>query len=183
MIKKIALLRGINVGGKRKILMADLKELFKDLGFENISTYIQSGNVIFNAQDDLSEIEIADKIEIAITEKYGFDVPVIVTTNNLLEKYVNENPFYKSENVDIKELHLTFLKEKPTAENTSNILTFNYEPDEFIIYDKAAFILCKGKFHQSKLSNNFFEKKLKVIASTRNWRTVLKLLELSSENK
>lgn len=181
MVKKIAILRGINVGGKRKILMADLKQLFQGLGFENVVSYIQSGNVIFDASTDLSEILIADKIEKAITEKYGFDVPVIVITNELLATYVNTNPFYKIENIDIKELHLTFLKEVPTTENLTNTLTYNYEPDKFEIYDKASFIHCKGKYHQSKLTNQFFEKKLKVSTTTRNWKTVLRLLALSKE--
>jgi uncharacterized protein (DUF1697 family) len=179
MNKKIAILRGINVGGKRKILMADLKVLFKGLGFENIATYIQSGNVIFDSNNNLSEIEIADKIEIAIKEKYDFDVPVIVTTHDFIQNAIHNNPFNKAAETDIKQLHLTFLQTEPTAENLAHLHTFNYEPDEFNINKKAVFIFCKGKYHQSKLTNNFFEKKLKVRATTRNWKTVLKLLELS----
>lgn len=180
MNKKIAILRGINVGGKRKILMADLRQLFQDLGFENVVTYIQSGNVIFEANSGLLEIEIANKIEKAIGEKYGFEVPVIVFTNDFLEKTIKNNPFYKTENMDIKQLHLTFLKTEPTAENLALITNYNYEPDKFSIQNKAIFVFCTGKYHQSKLTNTFFEKKLSVNATTRNWKTVLNLLELSS---
>lgn len=180
MNKKIAILRGINVGGRRKILMADLKSLMSELGFTNIKTYIQSGNVIFNNDQALNHIEVATKIEEAITNQYGFDVPVIVLSAQEIARAVQDNPFYQTkEEVDIKSLHLTFLKKTPTAENLAKTETYNYEPDRFLIQDKNVFLFCAGKYHKSKLTNNFFEKKLKVAATTRNWKTVLKLLELS----
>lgn len=180
MNKKIAILRGINVGGRRKILMADLKALMSNSGFTDVKTYIQSGNVIFNNNQPLDHIEMATKIEKAITKQYGFDVPVIVLSAQEIAAAVQDNPFYqKEEEVDIKSLHLTFLKESPTAENLAKTETYNYEPDRFIIQDKNVFLFCAGKYHKSKLTNNFFEKKLKVAATTRNWKTVLKLLELS----
>ena len=179
MTKKIAILRGINVGGKRKILMADLRELFADLGFKNVATYIQSGNVIFNAVDKMTDIKMADKISKAIFDKYGFEVPVIVRSGTEIKEAVKNNPFYEKDETDIKHLCLTFLREKPTEENRLKTETYNYEPDKFIIQEKNVFIYIEGKYHQTKLSNNFFEKKLKVAATTRNWKTVLKLLELS----
>lgn len=179
MNKKIAILRGINVGGKRKILMADLKLLFESLSFSNITIYIQSGNVIFENATELIEQEIADKIKQAILAKYKFDVPVIVMSSTYLINAVKNNPFYQKDVADINKLHLTFLKEKPIKENLENVETYNYEPDKFVIMNKAVFVFCEGKYHQSKLTNNFFEKKLKVAATTRNWKTVLKLVELS----
>jgi len=180
MNKKIAILRGINVGGKRKILMADLKLLFEELGFNNIVTYIQSGNVIFDDEVTLPDLEIADKIKQSISNKFQFEVPVIVRSSKDLTKSVKNNPFYKKDSTDIKQLHLTFLKEKPTKEHLTKIENQNFEPDKFVIKGKDAFIFCEGKYHQSKLTNNFFEKKLKVNATTRNWKTVLKLVELSN---
>jgi len=159
--------------------MADLRQLFEKLGCSDVATYIQSGNVFFDTIDNINEIEIADKIEVAIKEKYGFDVPVIVTNHKDLYNAVQNNDFSKVEGVDIKELHLTFLKENPTKENIDIINQINHEPDEFKIHDKFVFLSVKGKYHKSKLTNNFFEKKLGVRASTRNWKTVLKLLELS----
>ena len=179
MNKKIAILRGINVGGKRKILMADLRGLFEDMGFTNIVTYIQSGNVIFNSGTKMTDIEIGDKIKKAIFDKYGFDVPTIVRSAKEIEQSVKNNPFYKKDVSDINHLCLTFLGEKPTEENRLKTETYNYEPDKFIIKEKDVFIYIEEKYHQTKLSNNFFEKKLKVAATTRNWKTVLKLLELS----
>lgn len=178
MDKKIALLRGINVGGKRKLLMVELKALFESLTFQNIITYIQSGNVIFETAYSTSDIEIADSIEKAIAETFGYDVPVIVRSAQELKHCVAQNPFLQKENTDINELFLTFLNEVPNKENRLITETFHFEPDRFIIQDKNIFILCKGKYHQTKLSNNFFEKKLKVSATSRNWKTVLKLIEL-----
>lgn len=156
--------------------MADLKSLCKKLGLKNVTTYIQSGNLIFNSDKPSSELE--NDLEKAITEKYGFDVLVIVRTEKELENSIKNNPFFDKEN-DIKQLHLTFLKEKPDKENLEKILTFNYEPDKFQIEDKDTFIFCAGKYHESKLTNSFFEKQLKVGATTRNWKTVMKLSELS----
>ena len=173
---KIAILRGINVGGKRKILMTDLKSLCEKLGLKNVKTYIQSGNLIFNSDRKNSDIE--NDLEKAITQKFGFDVLVIVRTEKELEISISNNPFFNN-NADINQLHLTFLKEKPKKCNFEKTLTNNYESDKFKIDDKDVFILCTGKYHESKLTNNFFEKQLKVGATTRNWKTVLKLSELS----
>ena len=179
MDKRIALLRGINVGGKRKILMADLKLLFNNIGFTNTQTYIQSGNVIFNALNKLTNIEIADKIEKGILSKYGFVVPVIVRTVAELEQTIKNNLFYQEEKIALNQLYLTFLKEKPLEENSLKVGLYNSPSDKFVIKGKDIFIFCEGKYHQSKLTNNFFESKLKISGTTRNWKTVLKLFELS----
>jgi uncharacterized protein (DUF1697 family) len=173
---KIGILRGINVGGKRKILMSDLKLLCEELGLINITTYIQSGNLIFNSEK--SNLELENELEKAIAEKYGFDVLVIVLSKEELDNSIRNNPFTNKE-VDIQQLHLTFLKEKPSKENIEIALKFNYEPDKFIINNKDIYVFCNGKYHESKLSNNFFEKHLKVGATTRNWKTILQLSELS----
>lgn len=178
MNKRIAILRGINVGGKRKILMTDLKSMFENMKFSNVNTYIQSGNVFFEVKKDIGNSEVAKKIEEAIEDKFGFDVPVIVKTPKEIEKAINRNPFYK-DGVDIVHLHLTFINEEPTKENQEKTESYNCEPDKFEIKERDVFIYCEGKYHQSKLTNNFFEKKLKVKATTRNWKTVLKLYELS----
>ncbi|WP_423817918.1 DUF1697 domain-containing protein [Salinimicrobium sp. TIG7-5_MAKvit] len=178
MNRKIAILRGINVGGKRKILMTDLKALCEQLGLEQIETYIQSGNLLFNSQLKNSKLE--DLLEDAIQEKFEFEVPVIVRDSEELQTSIRKNPFY-DKNTDINQLHLTFLKEKPSKENLEKTQSFNYDPDKFKIAEKEVFIFCEGKYHQTKLNNNFFEKKLKIGATTRNWKTILKLHELSKK--
>jgi len=178
MDSKIAILRGINVGGKRKILMKDLASLCEKLGWKEVKTYIQSGNLLFKS--DVQNSDLANDLAKAISNQYNFEVPVIVRNVDELRTAVDRNPFYHSE-ADINKLHLTFLKEKPDEENINQTKTYNYEPDQFVIDNQDVFIYCDGKYHESKLTNNFFEKKLKVGATTRNWKTVLKLLELGGE--
>jgi len=183
MSRKIAILRGINVGGHRKILMADLKSLIEKLGFTEILTYIQSGNVVFNCDVEISNIELSEKIENAILEEYDFDVPVIIRTAGDLKKAISLNPFLHENEDNIDRLFLTFLKTTPHEECRQNTEMFDFKPDRFKIAGQYVFIYCAGKFHKSKLTNNFFESKLKTKATTRNWKTVLKLLELAGEDE
>ena len=156
--------------------MADLKALCQKLGWTNVVTYIQSGNLIFDSEKQNSQLE--NTLEKAISSKYGFDVPVIIRNASELQTSIGNNSFAAGD-TDITKLHLTFLKEKPSNENVEKIKTYNYEPDKFEIEEKHVFIYCAGKYHQTKLTNNFFENKLQVGATTRNWKTVLKLQELS----
>ncbi|WP_075591168.1 DUF1697 domain-containing protein [Labilibacter marinus] len=175
----IAILRGINVGGKRKILMADLRQMFLNIGLVNPSTYIQSGNIFFQSTDITSLIALSTKIEEAIFNKYGFEVPVIVTTHQELKETIQSNTFFQ-QNIDINQLHLTFLKEEPSADCQEKAISYIDDAlDDFIIKGKNVYLCCKGKYHQTKFGNTFFEKKLKVTATTRSWKTVLKLEELS----
>ena len=177
MNRKIAVLRGINVGGKRRILMVDLKSLCEKLGWHNVESYIQSGNLIFDSDKANSELE--SDLERSIEGRFGFNVPVIVRSSKELKSSIEKNPFY-DESTNIDQLHLTLLKEKPRQENTEQIRNFVFEPDRFEIIDKDVFILCKGKYHKTKLTNNFIEKKLLTGATTRKWKTVLKLCEMSN---
>ncbi len=175
MARKIALLRGINVGGKRKILMADLRALCESLGWKDVESYIQSGNLVF-ASDKTSNV-LEEELHLAIEEQYGYEVPVIVRTSEELENTVANNPFLSEK--PIEHLFLTFLQDKPSTKNIEKTLSYNYAPDLFHIHDKEVYLYCEGKYHKSKLTNSFFENKLKVKASTRNWKTVLTLLEKS----
>ena len=177
MQKYLSLLRGINVGGRRRVLMADLKLLYQELGLTNVQSYIQSGNVWFEAKADEKPENIASQIAESIKEKYDFEVPIILRNTEQLSKILELNPFLKEDNMDTQKLHVTFLSSLPSESELETIKTFNYEPDRFEIVGKEVFICCEGKYHKSKLSNAFFEKKLKVATTTRNWKTVSKLLE------
>ena len=174
----ISILRGINVSGKKKILMADLRALYESLGFTNVRTYIQSGNVIFESNTKESDAAKVQKIATAITEKYGFEVPIMLRTAAEFEAVINTNPFFKEDNVDPKKLYITFLAERPTAENLAKLADVNYPPDQFQLIGKTIFLYCE-KYGRTKLSNTFFERKLKVTATTRNWKTVNKLFALA----
>ena len=179
MTKYISILRGINVGGNRKILMKDLKSLIEKQGFSRVETYIQSGNVVFESDQKLSTADLDVKIQQAITETFGFDVPVIVRTADEWAKSIGNNPFWKEKEADIDRLHLTCLKDVPSPELLDKIKLFQYLPDRYEIIGKDVFIFCAAGYGTSRLTNPFFESKLKVPATTRNWKTVIKLHEMT----
>jgi uncharacterized protein (DUF1697 family) len=178
LITYIAILRGINVSGQKKILMEDLRYLMEGQGFQNVRTYIQSGNIIFESTETLSE-KIRSKIENTIFNKYGFHVPVIIRTKDEMENVISNNPFLNRENINEDKLHVTFFNEPPDKERIKEIEKVNYSPDEFFFSDKEVYLHCPEGYGRTKLSNNFIEKKLKKTATTRNWKTVKKLIEIA----
>jgi len=180
MKKYVSVLRGINVGGHRKILMADLRSLFSGLGFLNIETYIQSGNVLFDSNKNQSCSELANIIQEKIKTVYNYEVPVIVIKAESLTPIINNNPF--ADGVNINQLFLTFLSEKPKADKVIEMNKLSFSPDKFEVKESLIYGYFHGKFHQTKISNQLFEKKLKVSATTRNWKTVLKISELILSN-
>jgi uncharacterized protein (DUF1697 family) len=175
----ISILRGINVGAQKKILMVDLKALYESLKFKDVITYIQSGNVIFKTSETVSDEALSQKIEKAIAKKYGFEVPVIVRSVAEIDKVLGSNPFLKDKKKDVTKMHVTFLSEAPGKAELEAIKKFDYAPDEFVIAGKDVYLYTPGGYGETKLSNKFFETKLKVTATTRNWNTVNKLKELS----
>ncbi len=174
----ISILRGINVSGQKKILMADLKTLYEGLKFKDIITYIQSGNVVFKTETKLSGTALAKKIEEAILKQYSFEVPVIIRLADELAAVIKTNPFLKDKKINTEKLHVTFLSEIPEKTNTESIQKLNFLPDQFVVMGKEIFIHCPESYGETKLSNKFFENKLKVSATTRNWNTVNKLMEI-----
>ncbi|OGU64379.1 MAG: hypothetical protein A2W30_04350 [Ignavibacteria bacterium RBG_16_36_9] len=181
MTKFIVLLRGINVSGQKKIKMSDLKSLFEDLNFTNVQTYIQSGNVIFESKtDDLKSL--VGKIEKKIKEKFSFDVKVILKTFAELEYILNNNLFLKKQKANSDFAYVTFLSEEPSTISIKKLKEINYNPEEYFIVSKTIYVFLPNGYGRAKLNNNFFESKLKVMATTRNWKTVNKLYELSKSN-
>jgi uncharacterized protein (DUF1697 family) len=176
----VSILRGINVSGQKKILMADLKALYEGLKFKDVTTYIQSGNVIFKSDSKLSDAALAEKIEAAILKQYSFTVPVVVRSISQLENIISENQFLKEKNIDLEKLHVTFLSEVPAKSATEAIKLLDYPPDRFSVAGEEVFLYTPGGYGETKLSNKFFENKLKVTATTRNWKTVNKLLEIAT---
>jgi uncharacterized protein (DUF1697 family) len=174
MPQKIAILRGINVGGKRIIKMADLNAICTELGWSHVSTYIQSGNVFFDS--DISEVDLEFDLDNAIKERFGYDVSVIVRSKAELTSVVDQNPFLK-EGISIERLLLTLLKTEPSSESIAQLQALNAAPDRFEVHGEHVYLYVDGKYHQSKLTNNLFEKKLGVEATTRNWNTILRLVK------
>jgi len=167
----IILLRGINVSGKNKIPMLDLRTLLNDLEFQNVQTYIQSGNIIL--ESSFSKNETSLRINKGIKEKFGFDIPVFIRTISELKKTIENYPFPLDNE---KIVAFGFLNQVP-KETTIDVK--NLGEDQYKIVDDVVYLYCPAGFGKTKLTNNIFEKKLTVVATTRNLRTTLKLLELS----
>ncbi|MEM6721404.1 MAG: DUF1697 domain-containing protein [Bacteroidota bacterium] len=167
----IAILRGINVSGSKKLPMAALRELLSNLQFSNVQTYIQSGNVVFTSDEkDQQKLEI--QISEAIKKQYDYDVPVLVKTIAQWKIAMANNPYTDK---DISKQAITFLAKVPT-ESTFEI---DSKDDEFTIINSEVYLYCPNGFGRSKLTNNLFERKLKTQATTRNWKTINKLLEMA----
>ncbi|HSI91712.1 MAG TPA: DUF1697 domain-containing protein [Adhaeribacter sp.] len=172
----IAIIRGINVSGKHKVPMAELKPLCESLGWRNVRTYIQSGNVIFETD---SPENLAGKLEEVIAENFGFKVPVIIRTALEMAKVVAANPYAEMVGFEPEKLYVTFMAEAPQPDKLEAIKAFTFEPEMYSILGKEIYIYCFNGYGNTKLENSFFEKKLKVTCTTRNWRTVNKLVEMS----
>jgi len=172
----IALLRGINVSGQKLIKMTDLKKLFEVQGFQDVQTYIQSGNVIFSSKEK-STSKLENIISTAIQKEFGFDVGVLVITPDNINYVLNNNPFIKKKK-EIDKLYVTFLSEQPSEESIKKLKVTDYSPEEYIIDGKLVYLHVPNCYGKTKLNNNLFENKLKVEATTRNWKTINKLWEL-----
>ena len=177
-MRYIAILRGINVGTGRKVPMADLKKLCESLGLKNVQTYIQSGNLVFELAQPEPIPALETRLQMAFSETFGFEIPVLIRTAAEWADSIAKNPFLKEESGNIDRLHLTCLKEMPSPELLEKIKTFQYLPDRYEIVGRDVFIFCAAGYGTSKLVNSFFESKLKVSATTRNWKTVMKLNEM-----
>lgn len=175
----IALLRGINVSGQKLIKMSELKELFEAQGFQNVRTYIQSGNVIFHSNEKSTD-KLENIISTSIRKKLGFDVDSIVIDPDTIKYVLNNNPFIKKKK-EIVKLYVTFLSQQPSAENIKKLSSIDYSPEEYIVDGKLVYLHVPNGYGRAKLNNNLFEHKLKVDATTRNWKTINKLWELSNK--
>ncbi len=171
----IGLLRGINVGGHKKIKMADLRAHLGEVGLMEVQTYIQSGNIVFKSSIEDTAV-LSKTIQDMIFTNFGFEVPVVILKSEDLERALIQNPFKEQ---PIETFCFTFLSDHPLMENIENLNSINYPEEKFKLIGKTVFMYLPNGFARAKLSNNLFEKKLKVSATTRNWKTVNKLIELS----
>nr|WP_299072699.1 DUF1697 domain-containing protein [uncultured Allomuricauda sp.] len=171
----IALLRGINVSGQKKIKMTDLKLTLEKKDLKNVRTYIQSGNIVFDSE--MFEINLLqDLVHDAIMEDFGFDVPTLITEGRKLEKILEENPF-KNE-VEENRLYFVLLKEVPSQNLVEEFNTLSFVNEDFHVSESCVYLCCKKGYGNAKLNNNLIERKLKVQATTRNLKTMQKLTEM-----
>jgi uncharacterized protein (DUF1697 family) len=170
-----ALLRGINLGSHKRIGMADLRALVEDLGYADVRTYVQSGNVVFRS--GLAADRAGRAIEQAIRKELGHDVTVVIRTERQLRTLVENNPFLRSR-VAPKTLYVTFLVEKPERRRVKQLLEERFESERFEIVGEDVYLFFPGGYGRVKLNNAMLERRLGVVATTRNWRTVTALAEL-----
>ena len=180
-VKYLALLRGINVSGKKPIKMKEFQTHLMHDGFENVRTYIQSGNIVFNYKKTENEI-IESRIVDIIKNKYGYDVPVIVLTASELEDVTKNNPFVHQAATEPSKVMVSFLSNTPKADLILKLESLEFETEKFKAINKCVFLYCRNGIGKAKINNNYLESKLKVSATTRNWKTVLKLFEMMNED-
>ena len=177
----IALLRGINVGGKNMIKMADLKRILETLGLSQVEIYIQSGNIIF--ESDENENTLREKIQKEIEKSYGFSIVVVLRTAVELGQIIEDCPFTKDEimqaemaNIEGESLYVSLLTQAPLQEKKDYLNSYRNENDEFQMVNRDIYLLLRHSIRNSKLANNL--PKLDVAATTRNWNTMNKLYDL-----
>jgi uncharacterized protein (DUF1697 family) len=170
----VALLRGINLGARNRISMATLRELFEASGAKDVQTYVQSGNVVFGSSRKREPLSKA--VERRIAKELGIDIRVLLRTPRELERVVADNPFRRRKP---SSLHVTFLAAPPKAARVAELEPKAFAPDEFRVARGHVYVHCPNGYGRSKLSNAFFEKRLGVPATTRNWNTVTKLTQLA----
>ena len=172
------MLRGINVSGQKLIKMEALKRLYEALGFENVITYVQSGNVVFESESQhstLIEQILSDKIK----DDFGYEVAVFVITVEQLSKIVERNPLVYGTGKEVSSLYVTFLSPYPDMIGKEDIEVKKQEGEDIIFSNEAVYLYCPNGYGTTKLTNKLIESKLNVVATTRNWKTVNALLEIA----
>jgi uncharacterized protein (DUF1697 family) len=177
-VRCIALLRGINVSGRKIAPMADLKKAFESLSFENVRTYGQSGNVIFDCKG-AETARLVMRIEEKVSEAFGFSTNVIIRTQQELEQIIEHNPFIDRADVALDKLYVTFLLDVPDETAASKQDITPGKDEKFVIVRSEVYLYCPNGYGRTKLNNAMFETKLSTIATTRNWKTINKLLAVS----
>jgi uncharacterized protein (DUF1697 family) len=176
----ISILRGINVAGQKLIKMDALRKSYERLGYQNVRTYVQSGNVIFTCQDvEIASLEGA--ISRQIVKDFGYEVPVMVLTANALKQLIDANPFAKDMNKNPAHLHVTFLSAEPGPFDMKAIDEKRQPGEEIHMASHAVYLYCPKGYGKTKLNNSYLESILKATATTRNWNTTNALLRLANE--
>jgi uncharacterized protein (DUF1697 family) len=177
----ICILRGINVSGQKKMKMADLRDLLASSDeIHHVQTYIQSGNILFDANHEDTSF-LCRHIHELILDRYGFEVPVVMRTLEEWEQVVKNIPYPPDIIQEEKSIYITFLEKTPTIEQVKQLDPTPFHPEQFIILNREIYLYVPRGYGRTKLNNNFFEKKLGITATTRNWKTTNKLLELGQQ--
>ena len=172
----VALLRGINVGGHHKVPMAELRAACEAIGLRDVSTYIQSGNIVFTSDSD--ERELTTQLGGEIADRFGFEVPVVIREGAELAVAAQSHPLAHLD-VEEKLLHVAFLSDEPGAKAIEAFDIARYAPDEVVVQRRDAYIAYPNGSGRSKLTLDVIERAFGGPATARNWRTVQKLVEMT----
>jgi uncharacterized protein (DUF1697 family) len=179
----ISFLRGVNMTGHNSIKMTDLAALYKELDFAEAETFIQSGNVIFSTANDSAIDDMALTIEKAIKFRFGYNVPVMIRSVPEMRNILNSNPYLGEVNFDPAKMAVIFLHDNVTESQIQKVADMDYPPDKFRIIGKEIYTFCPNGFGRTKIYTNFFEKKMDVKGTARNWKTITTILGLASDRK
>ena len=180
MTTHLALLRGINVSGHNMIKMEALKTTLEAIGFQNVTTYIQSGNVFVDTEEENAP-KVAFLIKQEIFKVFGHEVPVIVITKEDLSACFKNNPFLNEKEVDIKKLYVAFISIELKKESINDLKVSQFKPDEVAIDKNRIFIKYAVGAGKTRFDQKYIEKKLNVAATIRTWNTVTQLLKMFEE--
>ena len=175
----ISLLRGINVGGKA-LKMDGLLKVYESLGLRDVKSHIQSGNVLFNMNNDDAE-GVKAELQNRIRSRFGLEVTVIMRNRRELRGIIERNPFVGSGGGKLDRMYVTFMEESPEREPPRNLRSDADTTDDFRIVGAEIYLYCPGGYGKTVFSNGFFEKKLGVRATTRNWKTVTELNRIAND--
>ena len=179
-MKYISLLRGINVSGQKKIKMVDLRALYEGLGFSDVVSYIQSGNVIFSSKMK-DRKKLIEMIEEAILDAYGFEVPVLIRSHEEISSILDACPFPPGNiQEDGTKVLVSLLSSQVQGDDPGGIQRYVGDNERLELAGTEVYLYCGNGYGRSKLSNNLIEEKLRVRATTRNWKTMIKLLDMSA---
>jgi uncharacterized protein (DUF1697 family) len=168
------------VNGQKLIKMDALRKSFENLGFQNVRTHVQTGNVVFESEEtDLIKME--ENITLKIKHDFGYIVPVMAMTAEKLKQIIDSNPFLKETEKDQNYFHISFLSSIPENYDPGLFTDKKLFGEEIAFTSKAVYLYCPNGYGRTKLTNNFLETKLKVGATTRNWKTANVLLKMAEK--
>lgn len=174
----VSMLRGINVSGQKLIKMDALKKLYEALGFENVITYVQSGNVVFESENQhstLLEQILSDKIK----DDFGYEVYIFVMSIEKLKNIIARNPLVNGAYKEDSNMYVTFLSVDPNMIGKEAIEVKKQDSEDIVFSNEAVYLYCPNGYGKTKLTNKLIESKLNVVATTRNWKTVNALLNIA----
>lgn len=171
----IVLLRGINVGGSKRLKMEELRQMLVEMDFLDVKTYIQSGNIVLKSEK--SEHEISKRIQEKLKVEKDYDVPVLTVSLEDWQRLINENPFAEE---DFKYLSVTICDKTINPEELAEAINFDLKHNRYEVIGNRLYQITPDGYRNTKLTNNWIENKLKLKATTRNWKTTLKMAEMAN---